>query len=159
MAPSPMSSADDTAPTAFYNRDLIDLAAQAGDACELAGATHRASARSPVCGSMVDVALVLDAAGRIHGFGYRLEACALTKSVVAVMKDAMIGASRADVRAAHDALQCLLTGDGAGAMALWPGDIWQRMMILAPLKDYPVRHTAMQLPLVAAEKAFDNKVI
>ena len=159
MAPSPMSSADDTAPTAFYNRDLIDLAAQAGDACDLRDATHRASARSPICGSLVDVALTLDDRGRITGFGYRLEACALTKSVVAVMKDAMIGASRDDIVAAHDALVHVLAGDGAAAMALWPGDAWQRMMILAPLKDYPVRHTAMQLPLVAAEKAFDNKVI
>ncbi len=155
-----MSCADATDDTvAFYNRTLIDLAAQAGDEHSLPAATHRATARSPICGSVVDVFLTLDETARVAGFGYRLEACALTKSVVAVMKTAIIGATRADIAQAHAALGLLLEGDGEGASALWPDERWAGMMILAPLKDHRVRHNAMQLPFEAAEKAFDNRVI
>lgn len=155
-----MSSADDNADiVTFYNRDLIDLAAQAGDVQPLDGASHRAMARSPICGSVVDVAMTVDDQGRVTAFGYTLEACALTKSVVAVMKTAIIGATRSDIAQAHAALSALLAGDGEAARALWPNERWAQMMILAPLKDHAVRHNAMQLPFEAAEKAFDNRTI
>lgn len=160
MAPLPMSPADtDSDIVAFYNRDLIDLAAQAGDEVALDGATHRGMARSPICGSVVDVALTLDTQNRVTAFGYKLEACALTKSVVAVMKRAIVGATRSEIGQAHTALGLLLEGDAEGASALWPNERWAQMMILAPLKDHQVRHNAMQLPFEAAEKAFDNRAI
>ena len=152
-----MSGADPADGSTLYNRALLDMAAQAGDAQALPGATHRASARSPVCGSTVDVALTLDAQGRVSGFGYRLEACALTKSVVAVLRQALPGATRGDVVQAQAALAALL--DGKASDGLWPGARWAGMMVLAPLKDYPARHSAVQLPLAAVEKAFDNKAI
>lgn len=154
---SPADNIDDT--VAFYNRTLLDLAAQAGDEQLLDNATHRATARSPICGSVIDVALALDETNRVTAFGYKLEACALTKSVVAVMKTAIIGATHADIKQAHAALGLLLEGDSEGAVALWPDARWAQMMILAPLKDHRVRHNAMQLPFEAAEKAFDNRVI
>ena len=107
-----MSDGNDTPDTTigFYNRALIDLAARAGDGHSINHATHRATARSPICGSVVDVALVIDANGRVVDFGYDLQACALTKSVVAVMRRAIIGADRAQIAAAHAALQQLLAG-------------------------------------------------
>lgn len=154
-----MSAADQPDGIAFYNRTLIDLAGEAGDDYALDAVTHRATARSPICGSVVDVALTLDGFDRVSGFGYHLQACALTKSVVAVMKRAIIGATRDDIRQAQRALAAMLDGDEETARALWPNDGWAQMMVLAALKDYPVRHNAVQLPLVAAEKAFDNKVI
>lgn len=144
---------DDAAAVGFYNRALLDLSARAGDARVLAGATHRARARSPICGSTVAVALTLDGDGRIAGFGYELEACALTKSVVAVMQDAIAGAAIADIRAAHAALQALLEGDVQKAESLLPDDRWRELLVLAPLKDHRVRHNAMQLPFEAVEKA------
>lgn len=162
MGQCPIANADmdtDNDSVAFYNRDLIDLAAQVGDERQLADATHHATARSPICGSVVDVKLALDDAGRVVRFGYKLEACALTKSVVAVMTNAIIGATRADIVQAHAALVLLLQGDAQAAKALWPNEKWAQMMILRALKDHPVRHNAMQLPFAAAEKAFDNKVI
>lgn len=155
-----MSSADDNADiVTFYNRDLIDLAAQAGDVQPLDGATHRAMARSPICGSVIDVAMTVDDQGRVSAFGYTLQSCALTKSVVAVMKAAIIGATRSEIAQAHAALGALLAGDSEAARALWPNERWAQMMILAPLKDHAVRHNAMQLPFEAAEKAFDNRAI
>lgn len=148
---------DDGDSVGFYNRALIDLSARAGDARPLDGATHQARAHSPICGSTVEVFLTQDN-GRITGFGYRLEACALTKSVVAVMQDAIVGADLAEVQAAHKGLQFLLAGDAAAARAHLPVK-WQEMLVLAPLKDHRVRHNAMQLPFEAVEKALQNKPV
>lgn len=146
---------DDTA-VGFYNRALLDLSARAGDSRDLAGATHHATAHSPICGSTVAVRLTLDDHGGIAGFGYDLQACALTKSVVAVMQDAVIGAGLSDIRAAHQALQALLDGDAAKAEKLLPDDRWRELLVLAPLKDHRVRHNAMQLPFEAVEKALSS---
>lgn len=142
-----LTSEDDIA---FYNRALIDLSARADDARVIAGvATHHAKAVSPICGSEVEINLRVDAQGRIEAIGYKLAACALTKSVVAVFQDAAIGADIAEIRAAHGALAQLL----AGETPLWPNAKWAELQILAPLKDHRPRHNAMQLPFEAAEKA------
>ncbi len=144
-----MSLADD-ADIAFYNRALIDLSARAGDARAIEGAiTHTAKAVSPICGSEIEIDLRLDAQGRIAAIGYRLSACALTKSVVAVFQDAAIGADVAEIKAAHGALAQLL----AGQTPIWPNAKWAELQILAPLKDHSPRHNAMQLPFEAVEKA------
>lgn len=148
---------DDGESVGFYNRALIDLSARAGDARALDGATRSARAHSPICGSTVEVFLT-EEGGRITGFGYALEACALTKSVVAVMQDAILGADFAEVEAAHRGLQQLLAGDADAARATLPAK-WHEMLVLAPLKDHRVRHNAMQLPFEAVEKALQNKPV
>lgn len=134
---------------AFYNRQLIDLSARAGDVREIAAASHRARASSPICGSVVTVDLAVDDGGRVGAFGYTIEACALTRAVVAVMQDAIIGADAAEIDAAHQALAAMLEGD----LPVWPNKKWEEMNVLAPLRDHRVRHNAMQLPFEAAAKA------
>lgn len=164
MCPGETDDMNNAAALGFYNRALIDLAAQVGDARPLPGADHpsfavrRASASSPICGSRVDVALTVDEKGAVTGFGYAVEACALTKAVIAVMQDAVIGAAREEISAAHAALSLLLAGgDTMAVERALPGPGWAKLMVLAPLKDYPVRHNAMQLPFEAVEKALRNK--
>jgi NifU-like protein involved in Fe-S cluster formation len=142
-----MSPADDD--IAFYNRALVDLSARAGDVKTIDSPTHAARASSPICGSVVTVALAVGADGRVGAFGYELEACALTRAVVAVMQAAVIGADLEEIRAAHAALAAMLEGGAAS----WPNKKWEEMNVLAPLRDHRVRHNAMQLPFEAAEKA------
>ena len=144
-----MSSADDT-DIAFYNRALIDLSARAGEVRAIEGAvTHNAKVVSPICGSEFEIDMRVDEGGRIVALGYRLAACALTKSVVAVFQDAAISADIVEIRAAHQALAQLLAGETPD----WPNAKWAELQILAPLKDHRPRHNAMQLPFEAAEKA------
>lgn len=145
-----MSPADADSEFSIYNRALIDLSSRAGDSRALPHATHHGHAVSPICGSDVRVALTLDDAGRISGFGYELQACALTRAVMAVVQDAAIGADRAEIAAAHAGLSALLEG----RTPYWPRAAWQEMAVLAPLKDHRVRHNAMQLPFLAIENAF-----
>jgi len=142
---------DDDRLIAFYNAELIALSAEAMMPKNLASPELTAKAVSPICGSEVTVELTAD--GEIvTAFGYKVEACALTRSVVAVMHKAIIGKSRTEVAAAGAVLEEML----AGKPVLPTGD-WARLKILEPVKDYKARHNSILLPFEAVEKAFRSR--
>lgn len=136
---------------ALYNERLIALAAQAAQACRIPGSDATARAVSPICGSEVSVDLKLKDS-KISDFGFEVEACALTKTVVAIMRSAIIGKSRAEVRAAGEELAAMLEGKGT-----YPSGDWAALSILEPVKDYRARHNAILLPFEAVEKAFKER--
>lgn len=150
MTETPDILADD-ALTAVYNRALITLSAMADAPKRLADADVSALAVSPICGSEVTIDLALDG-DRVTGFGFAVEACALTKTVVAVMAKAIIGKTRQDVATAGAAMAAMLEGKPEA-----PEGDWAELNILAPVKDYTARHNAIMLPFEAVEKAFQKK--
>lgn len=141
----------DDALTAVYNQSLIALSSKAAEPQRLAAPDISAHAVSPICGSEVTVDLALDG-DRITGFGFDVDACALTKAVVAVMAQAIIGKTRADVLAAAAEMKAMLAGK-----EVLPGGDWADLKLLAPVKDYTARHNSILLPFEAVEKAFSKK--
>lgn len=141
----------DDALTAVYNQSLITLSAAADIARRLEHPDLSAHAVSPICGSEVTIDLTLDG-DRIAGFGFDVEACALTKTVVAVMARAIIGKTQKDVAAAGKTLADMLAGKPA-----MPQDDWADLNLLAPVKEYTARHNSIMLPFEAVEKAFQKK--
>lgn len=132
---------------AVYTEELIALSERTRSARRLEGEHVSAKAVSPVCGSEVTVDLALSG-DKIKDIGFLVEACALTRAVMAVMTEAAIGKTRDEVAAAGEAMTAMLAGGGLPA-----GD-WARLGMLAPVRDYPARHNAILLPFEAAEKAF-----
>jgi NifU-like protein involved in Fe-S cluster formation len=143
----------DDALTAVYNQSLIALSSKAAEPKRLTHPDLSAHAVSPICGSEVTVDLALDG-DRITAFGFDVEACALTKAVVAVMAAAIIGKTRADVAAAGAEMAAMLSGKN-----ILPGGDWAELKLLAPVKDYTARHNSILLPFEAVEKAFSKKRI
>lgn len=141
----------DDALTAVYNQSLIALSSKAAEPQRLASPDISAHAVSPICGSEVTVDLALDG-DRITSFGFDVDACALTKAVVAVLAQAIIGKTRAEVLAAAAEMKAML----AGKDVLPRGD-WADLKLLAPVKDYTARHNSILLPFEAVEKAFSKK--
>lgn len=150
MTDAPDMLADD-ALTAVYNRALIDLSSRAAAPKRLADPHLTAHAVSPICGSEVTVDLALEG-DRIAAFGFDVEACALTKAVVAVMAGAVIGKTRAEVAAAGAEMAAMLSGKD-----IIPAGDWADLKLLAPVKDYTARHNSILLPFEAVEKAFSKK--
>lgn len=142
---------DDDSLLSVYNAELIALSGQAALPHVLDGFDIAARSVSPICGSEVYVQLKLDG-DRVKDFGFEVEACALTKTVVAVMRNAIIGKTRDDVAKAGVEMEALL--GGAGAL---PSGDWAKLRILEPVKDYKARHNAILLPFEAVEKAFSTK--
>lgn len=147
-APDNDVPADDDRLIAFYNAELIALSSEAMLPKDIENPQLSARAYSPICGSEITVALDAEA-GRVTRFGYDVEACALTKAVVAVMNRAIIGKTRGEIAAAGRDLEQML----GGAPVLPSGD-WAALKILEPVKDYKARHNSILLPFEAVEKAF-----
>lgn len=143
---------DDTL-TAVYNQELITLSAQAAVAKRLDKPDATAHVVSPICGSEVTVDLALDG-DTVTGFGFEVEACALTKSVVAVMQQAIIGKTINDIKRAGGEMAAMLEGK-----PVVPSGDWEKLILLAPVKDYTARHNSILLPFEAVEKAFQKKGI
>jgi len=134
----------------FYTDELITLSQQADEPVHLDNPEMKAKAVSPICGSEVTVELTLRD-NKVTGFGYEVEACALTKTVVAVMKTAIQGKTRQEIAEAGDQLRSMLEGGAP------PTGDWARLALLQPVMEYRARHNAILLPFEAAEKAFKTK--
>ena len=134
-----------------YNREMIALAAEVESPRHLATPEMTARAVSPICGSEVEVEISLKD-DKVADFGYTVEACALTKAVVAVMKYAIVGKSREDIAKAGAALRAMLEDAGAA-----PSGDWAGLKILLPVRDYKARHNSILLPFEAVEEAFKKR--
>lgn len=132
----------------LYNADLLKLAATVADDCHLDDPDIVETAHSAVCGSRVTVELKIDKATQtVADFGYAVEACALTKAVLAVMREAVIGQSFAQIMAAGRLLQRLLDEDEAVLSEDW--GTWGKLKILETAQDYTMRHHSITLPFQA----------
>lgn len=109
----------------------------------------RGAARSPACGSRIELGLACDASGAINGIGLKAQACAIGQAAAAIFADAAVGCSRADLAATLAALEAWLAG--AGDQPDWPG-----LNAIAPARDFPGRHGAMLLPWKAALEALPS---
>lgn len=134
---------------ALYSRLLLDLAQGATVPQRLAAPDASASAVSVICGSTVTIDITLDPQGNITAFGFESQACALTRAVLAVMRDAALGQSRTEIAKAGKGFAAFLDqGEPA------PLGRWEKLGLLGNLRDYRARHPSMLLPFEAIEKAF-----
>lgn len=106
-----------------------------------------ASAHSKLCGSRLTVYLKLDG-GRVSDFSHELKACALGQASAAIMAEAVIGATPAEILSAREAMRAMLKDGGEG-----PDGRFSEMRCLLPVKDYPARHGSVMLTFEATAKA------
>lgn len=102
----------------------------------------RGEARSPTCGSTIELALSTDPSGAVTQIGLRARACAIGQASAAIFAEAADGHDKAAVIAALSAIESWLAG---GALPDWPG-----IGAIAAARDFPARHGAISLPWRAA---------
>lgn len=132
--------------TALYTTDILRLAASIPHHARLPHAQATAERRSPVCGSRVTVDVALGPDGRVAAVGLLVRACALGQASAALLGQAIVGRTPAEVAAARDAVAAWLAGEGEQPQ--WPG-----LAMLAPVRDYPARHASIRLAFEAAAEA------
>lgn len=133
-----------TAP--LYNTEILRLAASIPHHARLPRPHASSEKRSPVCGSRVTVDVTLDGTGRVEEVGLLVRACALGQASAALLGQAILGRTPAELAAARDALGRWLAGEGD--LPNWPG-----LDLLAPARDYPARHPSIRLAFEAAAEA------
>ncbi len=134
----------------LYNTAILRLAATIPHHERLAAPQATSRKVSPVCGSRVTADVVLDASGRVAGFGQEVRACALGQASASILGAAVIGRSAAELRAAHGALAAFLAGEADVPEG------WVALDIFRPARAYKARHPSILLAFDAAASAAED---
>ncbi len=131
----------------LYSAKLLRLAAEMPRAGRLSDPDASSEKVSKLCGSRVVVDVKVDG-DRVTDFAQDVKACALGQASAAVLGAHVIGASLAELETTRDAFKAMLKADGPP-----PQGRFADLALLAPVKDYPARHTSTLLAFEAAAEA------
>ena len=133
----------------LYTPAMLSAAVELASYPPLQTAQLHGSARSPACGSTLDLDMDLDSAGAIANIGMKVRACAVGQAAAAIFARHVKGRSATEVDAALADLARWLEDDG-------PEPDWPDLALIAPARDYRGRHGAILLPWKAAAAALSS---
>jgi NifU-like protein involved in Fe-S cluster formation len=131
----------------LYSAKLLRLAAELPRTGRLAAPDASVEKVSRLCGSRVIVDVKVED-GRVADFAQDVKACALGQAAASVLGANVLGASLSEIDAARGQLRAMLK-DGAPP----PEGRFADLALLAPVRDYPARHTSTMLAFEAAAEA------
>ena len=131
----------------LYSAKLLRLAAEMPRAGRLSDPDASSEKVSKLCGSRVVVDVKVDG-DRVTDFAQDVKACALGQASAAVLGAHVIGASLKELETTRDAFKAMLKADGPP-----PQGRFADLALLAPVKDYPARHTSTLLAFEAVAEA------
>jgi NifU-like protein involved in Fe-S cluster formation len=126
----------------LYNEQVLALATSLAGYPLSADLPQRGSARAATCGSVIELGIASDSAGKIARIGLRAQACAIGQAAAAIFAAAAPGKDQADLITAISEIEQWLAG---GTLPVWPD-----FAAIAPARDYPARHGAILLAWRAA---------
>ncbi len=134
----------------LYSGRILELASDIPLTGRLDRPQASATRRSPLCGSNVTVDIVVSD-GRIVEFAQDVRACALGQAAASVVGANVIGRSRAEIAAARDQLEAMLTAGGPA-----PDAPFDELQVLVPAREFKNRHKSILLSLEAVGEAMDR---
>ena len=136
----------------LYSARILKLAADMPHAGRLAAPDASSQKVSKLCGSTITVDVKVED-GKVADFAQEVRACALGQAAAAVLGENVIGASLDEIEVARDGLRAMLKDNGPA-----PQGRFSELRVLAPVKDYPARHTSTLLAFEAAVEAVRTAV-
>jgi NifU-like protein involved in Fe-S cluster formation len=134
----------------LYSERILDLVGNAVQPGRLDLADASARKVSRICGSMIDVDLVVRD-GVITQYGHDLSACALGQASAAVVAREIVGTPATEFLNVRQVMHDMLKADGAP-----PAGKWSDLKYLEPVRDYPNRHTSTLLVFDAIAMALEK---
>lgn len=134
----------------LYSEKILDLAGNATQPGRLADADVSARKVSRVCGSVIEVDLVVRD-GVIVGYGHEISACALGQTSAAVVAREIVGTPTGAFLDVRQAMHDMLKADGAP-----PSGKWEDLKYLEPVRGYPARHMSTLLVFDAVATALEK---
>jgi NifU-like protein involved in Fe-S cluster formation len=131
----------------LYSARVLRLAAELPRLGRLADAHASAEKVSKLCGSRVKVDVKVEG-GRVTDFAQEVKACALGQASASVLGAHVIGASVQELESARSDFRAMLKAGGSP-----PQGRFADLSMLAPVKDYPARHTSTLLAFEAVCEA------
>jgi NifU-like protein involved in Fe-S cluster formation len=136
----------------LYSAKVLRLAAETPRLGRLSHPHGTSEKVSKLCGSRVVVDVKVDG-DRIVDLAQDVKACALGQAAASVLGAHALGATLAEVEGTRDALRAMLKSGGPP-----PEGRFADLALLAPVKDYPARHTSTMLAFEAAAEAVRTAV-
>lgn len=133
----------------LYSKTILRLAADIQHAGRLDQPQASARKRAPLCGSSINVDLVL-IDGKISEFAQNVRACALGQASASILGQVVIGLDHAALTRARDQLSAMLKEDGPT-----PTAPFEELEVLRAAQDFKNRHDSILLALDATLDAFE----
>ncbi|WP_152045728.1 iron-sulfur cluster assembly scaffold protein [Aureimonas psammosilenae] len=134
----------------IYNAEILRHAGNITRIGRLETPDATATAHSKLCGSMVTVDLTVTD-GAVSDFAHEVRACALGQASSAIMAEAIIGSTPADLRELRRTMLAMLKESGAP-----PAGRFADLRYLEPVRDYKARHASTMLTFDAVVSALDQ---
>lgn len=134
----------------IYSQQILDAAGAIPPARRLAKPDASAKKASRICGSEVDVDLVIED-GKVADFGMEARACALGQAAASIVARNIIGADAAELYRLRDQMHAMLKE----AAPPPEGARWRLLAALEPVRDYPQRHASTLLVFDAVAACLD----
>jgi len=135
-----------TRPEEIYSDQLLGLVAAMPRTQRLAAPQATAKAHSKLCGSTVEVDLILEG-DVVTDYGQTVRACLLGQTAAAIMGREIIGTTAAELRDVGATMRKMLKEGGP------PTGKWQDLALLEPVRDYKARQPSTLLVFDAVEDA------
>ncbi|MEM8936880.1 MAG: iron-sulfur cluster assembly scaffold protein [Pseudomonadota bacterium] len=135
----------------IYSNAILDAAAEIPAARRIDAPSASAKKVSRVCGSEVEVDLVLKD-GVVSDFGMEARACALGQAAASILARNIIGATPSELRALRDEMRAMLKENGRPPS----GERWRDLEVLEAVRDYPQRHASTLLAFEAVVDCLDQ---
>ena len=136
-----------TRPEDIYSDRLLALAAEIPRTQRLDPPQATARAHSKLCGSTVEVDLVMDG-DVVVDYGQTVRACLLGQTAASVMGREIVGSTAAELRAVGATMRAMLKHGGPA-----PGGRWEDLALLESVRDYKARQPSTLLVFDAVEDA------
>jgi len=136
-----------TLPDDIYSQQLLELAAAMPRTERLQVPQATAKAHSKLCGSRVEIDLVVDG-DVVTGYGQTVRACLLGQTAASIMGREIVGSTAAELREIGAAMRKMLKEGGPP-----PAGKWADLGLLEPVRDYKARQPSTLLVFDAVEDA------
>jgi len=134
--------------TELYNRDILRLSATIGHTERLTNPDITVSKKSRICGSKIIIDVMLKD-GVITEYGQDVKACALGQASAAIVAEHAVGLDRDSFIPIADAFEVMIS-DGTPL----PDGAWDKLVLLASVKEHPSRKGSVMLPFEALRDVF-----
>lgn len=131
----------------LYSETILDIAANASPASRLDHPQASARKVSRICGSVIDVDLVVRD-GVIAEYGHEISACALGQTSAAIVAKHIVGTPPQEFVQLRDQMHAMLKQDGVP-----PAGKWAELRFLEPVREYRSRHMSTLLVFDAVVEA------
>ena len=134
----------------LYSQKLLDLAMNIPHIAPISSPSHEARARSPICGSQIDVAFTLENEV-ISEFSQNVKACALGQASASIFGASVIGRTKLELETLRKELAAFLAQNGPV-----PSAPFQNYEVMSAAQPYQNRHASILLAVDATLKALNT---